>query len=176
MKPLRFVLLVLLPILLASCATLTRQDRATLQQHGVAPSVYNRMMLGEELSLADIIELSQHGVPPKLIVNYLDSTGVVYRLQRRDVVRLRNAGVSESVISYLLSTFRGYGGGYYTGYDGPFYGGYRPYGPYPYGPGYYPGYYGYYGPEFIVGGRFGRGGEWREGHERREGHEGHHGH
>jgi hypothetical protein len=107
-----------------------------------------------------VIQLSQRAVPPGLIIRYMDETDVAYRLRKADVQHLRSAGVSEQVISYMLSTAPPpYGPVVYRGgypYPPPY-----PYGPYGYGP------YGYYddafvGPVVIVGGRYGHGG-WGHG-------------
>ena len=162
MKNLRSSLLLLAALLLAGCAELTTHQRAVLQEHNVAPSVYNKMMTGDPLSLPDIIELAHRDVPPGIVIDYLDRTEAVYRLQAADVARLRKAGVSDEVINYMLSTARTYGPELYGG-------GFYPYGPlwYPYGPYGYGGYYG--GPEiFIGGGYYGRwyghrGGNWHGG-------------
>lgn len=155
MKNLRSFLLLLMCAVLAGCANLTTHQRAVLQAHNVAPPVYNKMMLGEPLSLPDIIELAHRAVPPGLVIDYLDTTETVYRLQAADVARLRKAGVSDEVINYMLSTAREYGPALYGG-------GFYPYGQlwYPYDP------YFYGGPEiFIGGGYYGRwhghhGGDW----------------
>jgi len=153
MKPLRFLPLLLIALLLAGCETVSKQDQALLQAHNVPPDVYQKMVYGDPLSLNDIISLSQRAVPPSLIIHYMDKTDTVYILRKADVKRLSSAGVNEDVISYMLSTAPPYGpngGGPYVGYPypGPVY----PYGPYPYG--YYDGIYG--GPAIFVGGYYGR--------------------
>ena len=155
-----YLLLLLIPLLLAGCQTVNRQDRAVLRAHGVSQDVYDKMLYGDPLSLADVIELSQRAVPPGLIIHYMDETDTAYRLRKADVQHLRAAGVSEQVISYMLSTAPPpYGGPvvYREGYP------YPP--PCPYGPYGYPyGYYGdsYLGPVVIVGGGYHHGG-WGHG-------------
>jgi hypothetical protein len=153
MKYRRLLVLCLLPLLLAGCATVNRQDRTVLQSHNVPDDVYQKMMYGDPLSPGDIVVLSQRAVPPGLIIHYLKVTDGVYRLHKRDVDRLRAQGVNDEVIAYMLSTWRYDGPGPYAGYPPP-----PPYA-YPYYPyGYYDGYYG--GPAIIVGGYHGWGGGW----------------
>jgi hypothetical protein len=164
MKHRRLLPLLLIPVLLAGCETVNRQDRAVLRAHDVPQDVFDKMLYGDPLSLADVIELSQRAVPPGLIIHYMDETDTAYRLRKPDVEHLRAAGVSQQVISYMLSTSAPYGPVAY----GPAY----PYGAgYPYG--YYPYdyYYGpYFGPVVVLGGGYhhwGRGGWGGGGHGRR---------
>jgi hypothetical protein len=56
------------------------------------------------LTLDDITELSRKGVPGPFIVHYLRPTYYVYKLSSGDVARLRQSGVAEGVIRYLLAT------------------------------------------------------------------------
>jgi hypothetical protein len=156
MKSPRFFLLLLIPVLLAGCETINSRDREVLRDHNVPQDVFDKMLYGDPLSLDDVITLSQRGVPPGLIIHYIDETDTAYRLRKADVKQLRSAGVSEQVISYMLSTCPPYGPvGYPGGYPYP-----PPY-PYPYGPYYYGA--DYYGPVVVVGGGYGRGGWGRGG-------------
>ncbi len=149
--------------MMGGCATVSQQDQEVLRAHGVSENVYDKMRYGDALSLGDVIELSEHGVPAGLIVHYMRANDIGYRLRKADVTRLRNAGVSEDVIAYMLSTGAVYGGPVY----GPVYGGY--YGrPYPYGYGPYDFDYGYaggpyIGPVFVVGGGYYHHGGWGHG-------------
>ena len=171
MKCLRFLPLLLIPILFAGCQAVSRQDRTVLQAHNVPPDVYDKMLYGDPLSPDDVITLAQRAVPAGLIIHYMQDTDTIYVLRKPEVKRLRAAGVNEEIIAYMLSTapaYGPYGPGPYAGYPypGPAY----PYGPYPYG--YYDGLYA--GPVFYVGGwgggGWGRGGwghgGWGGGHRR----------
>jgi len=155
MKRAGIFLLLVLPILFAGCETVSKGDREVLTSHGVSQRVLDVMEYGDPLSLGDVIELSQHDVPAGLIVHYMDKTDSAYRLRKPDVTHLRDAGVSEEVIAYMLSTAPPYGLP-----PGP-----GPYGrPYPYGYGPYDYDYGYVGgpylgPVVVVGG----GGYWHRG-------------
>lgn len=177
MKRLGFLSLLIIPILLAGCGTVTQQDRTVLRAHDVPPDVFDKMLYGDPLSLDDVIALSQRAVPPGLIIHYMDKTDTQYILRKPDVKRLRSAGVNEEVIAYMLSTAPQYGPGgpaaysSYPPYAYPYAGPY-PYGAYPYG--YYDGIYG--APVVFVGGygRWGRGGWGRGGWGRGGGGGGHH--
>jgi hypothetical protein len=127
MKPRSFLLLFLIPILMAGCQTVSPQDRAVLRTHDVPEEVYDKILDHRRLSLEDVITLSQRAVPPGLIIHYMKETDRAYRLKKEDVQRLQDAGVDQEVISYMLSTAPPYGR-YSEGYP------YLPPYPYAYGP------------------------------------------
>ena len=139
MKHLRLLVL-LVPLFLAACGLSEQQkaDYAKVQQSGVSSAVYDKMMHGDDLSLYDIKALSRAHVSDGIILRYLRDRNTVYMLSSSDVTSLRNAGVSQSIVDYMLQTPRiyayppvtigvGYGYGPYWG--DPFWG---PYYPYPY--------------------------------------------
>jgi len=96
------VLLALLA--LSGCAWLDRGERQTLAAHNVSAPVVEKMMRGNPLPLAAVVELSQRQVPPDLIIRYLHSTGAVYNLDKPLIARLEKEKVSREVIHYLLAT------------------------------------------------------------------------
>jgi len=77
-------LLLLLPLLAVGCATRPRP----------AP-----------LSLAEVISMSKAGAWDDDIIRRIEESGTVYRLGANDVVRLRQEGVSERVINYMMETY-----------------------------------------------------------------------
>jgi len=77
-------LILLLPLLLAGCATTPR------------PS---------PLTQAEIISMTKAGMWDEDIIRRIDATRTVFRLSAEDVVRLRNEGVSERVVNYMLDTY-----------------------------------------------------------------------
>jgi hypothetical protein len=143
MKPTRLLVL-FLPLLLTACGLSPQQkaDYARVQSSGVSSAVYDKMVHGDDLSLYDIKALSHAGVNDGVILRYLRDRGTTYYLNSDDVSGLRKAGVSQSIVDYMLQTPREYGPDVYPaigigiGY-GPYWGG--PYwgSPYPYP------YYGY---------------------------------
>jgi len=146
MKPSRLLVL-LLPLLLTACGLSPEQkaDYARVQASGVSSAIYDKMVHGDDLSLYDIKALARAHVSDGIVLRYLRDHDTVYYLNSEDVTSLRKAGVSQSIIDYMLQTSRAYGP--YPGY-GPYWG--DPYwGPYwgaPYwGGGYWGGGYGYGG-------------------------------
>ena len=139
MKPFRF-LAVVLPLVLTACGLSDQQkaDYSSVQRSGVSSAIYDKMMHDDALSIYDIKALSRAHVSDAVVLRYMRDHGTVYYLSSSDIDSLRKAGVSQSVIDYMLQTGQNNGPQFY-----PTIGiGYGPYwGPY-WGPGpYYGGYY-----------------------------------
>jgi len=101
----RFLLAsVVLTFAFAACAPLNHRDRNFLQGRGISPALHEKMVHHEPLTVDEIIELSQKGVPGRFIVHYLQPTYFVYKLHPSDVDQMRKAGVEDGVIRYLAST------------------------------------------------------------------------
>lgn len=143
MKSFRLLIFVL-PLLLAACG-LSDQEKAdydSVQRSGVSSAIYDKMVHGDPLSLYDIKALSRARVSDGIILRYMRNAGTIYVLNSDDVQGLRNAGVSQSIVDYMLQTQRLYSPPPTVGIGiGPYYGPYGPYGPYwgpyPYPPPYY---------------------------------------
>src|SRR5471032_2069934 len=114
MKLSRLFLLVVVPLLLTACGLSSQQkaDYASVQRSGVSSAVYDKMVHGDSLSLYDIKALSRAGVSDAVTLRYLRDHGTVYSLNSDDVAGLRKAGVSQSVVDYMLQTPRSYAGPY----------------------------------------------------------------
>jgi hypothetical protein len=134
---------VLAPLLLAACGLSDQQkaDYARVQASGVSSAVYDKMVHGDDLSLYDIKALSRARVSDGVILRYLRDQDTVYFLNSDEVAGLRRAGVSQSVVDYMLATPHMHGPAYYPaigvgiGY-GPYWGDpfWGPPYPYPYYP------------------------------------------
>ena len=126
MKAFRLLVLVL-PLFLAACAMSDQQkaDYSRVQSSGVSAAVYDKMMHGDALSLYDIKALTHARVNDGIIIRYLRDHGTIYYLNSKDVDDLAKAGVSQSIIDYMLQTAQRNPPPY-----GPNYGPY--WGPYPY--------------------------------------------
>jgi len=139
------LLVVLLPLLLTACGLSDQQkaDYDSVQRSGVSSAIYDKMVHGDALSLWDIKSLSHARVSDAVIIRYLRDHGTVYYLSSDDVSGLRRAGVSQSVVDYMLQTAQAVGPYPYP-YPyppyGPYWGPYPP-GPYWGGPYFYGGYY-----------------------------------
>jgi hypothetical protein len=76
---------------------------------GCATTVYREVptaAVPPGLTLAQIKETASRGVGEETILSALRASRAVYRLNSKDVVELQEAGVSQAVIDYLLSTPR----------------------------------------------------------------------
>jgi hypothetical protein len=133
------LLLLLLPLFLTACGLTDQQkaDYARVQSSGVNSAVYDKMVHGDDLSIYDIKALSRAGVSDAIILRYLRDRGTTYYLNSDDVSGLRKAGVSQSIVDYMLQSPRnngpyvypavGVGIGYGPYWGDPFWGP-----PYPY--------------------------------------------
>ena len=148
MKLFRLPVLIL-PLFLAACGLSAQQqaDYDSVQRSGVSSAVYDKMIHGDPLSLYDIKALTRARVNDGVILRYMRDQRTIYVLNSTDVQNLRSAGVSQSIVDYMLQTQTtvpatspdiNIGIGVYPA---PYYG---PYGPY-YGPGPYWGPGPYYG-------------------------------
>ena len=119
MKLSRFLIL-LVPLFITACGLSPQQkaDYSRVESSGVSPAVYDKMVHGDALSLYDIKALARAHVSDGVVLRYLRDQGTVYYLNSNDVAGLRKAGVSQSIVDYMLQTPGAYG---YYGY---------PYGPY----------------------------------------------
>ncbi len=128
----RVLLLLATTFLLSACGLSDEQkaDYDQVARAGVSPAIYDKMVHGDPLSINDIIAISKARVNDGVIIRYIRDHGAVYFLDSSDVQHLRNEGVSQSVVDYMLQTSRNYG-------DYP-----------------YPGPY-WYGPPIFVGVGFG---------------------
>jgi hypothetical protein len=57
------------------------------------------------LTEADVISMVKMSVPDDEIMRRIDETRTVFRLSSEDVVRLRNEGLSDRLVSFMLDTY-----------------------------------------------------------------------
>lgn len=121
---LRTFSLCLLPLFLTACGPSAQQqaDYSAVQESGVSPAIYDKMIHGEVLGIPDIAALGDARVNDSIIIRYVRDNETIYYLGPKDVDYLRHHHVSDSVIDYLLQTPRE------DWFGGPY-----PYG-HPYGP------------------------------------------
>ena len=152
MKPFR-LFLILIPLALTACGLTPQQqaDYSRVENSGVSPAIYDKMLHGDDLSVSDVEALGRAHVSSAVILRYIRDQDTVYYLRSSDVIALEKAGVDPSVADFMLQTGSNYGP--YGGYGGYPYGyGYGGYG-YGYGfdPFWYPGFYGSFGYGFGRG-------------------------
>ncbi len=82
--------------------TFDEQDRKVMERS--SPRTVDRMERGEPLTINDIIKLSQGGVNDSTIISYMSETLSSYTLSQAQVRRLRDAGVSQRVIDYMVDS------------------------------------------------------------------------
>ncbi len=105
MKTIITLLILLAALITGGCATAARRQTAlTAAHYGTAPAVLDKLELGQRLALADIEELGRRGVPDTTILAHLQRRGDAYQLTAAQITRLREAGVGDKVINYLLDS------------------------------------------------------------------------
>lgn len=63
-----------------------------------------QMPQGRPLSLADVEAMAKAGLSDQLIISQIQNSRTVYRLNTAEIIDLKNAGVSEKVIDYMINT------------------------------------------------------------------------
>jgi hypothetical protein len=79
-----------------------REQEARLQSQ--APDTYVRVNQQQPLSIADVKALAKAGIAEDVIINQIASTHSGFRLSSTDIIDLRDSGVSDKVINYMIST------------------------------------------------------------------------
>lgn len=59
---------------------------------------YANAMAQQQMTVADVVSMTQQGVPPSTIITQIRTTGSVFRLTAQDLITLNNNGVDRSVI------------------------------------------------------------------------------
>ena len=81
-------------------AYLDNQEAKSLKQQ--SPQTYRRVDNGEKLSVNDVINMSKAGVDDDKIIGLIQKTNSHYTLNSYQIDKLRDAGVSERVINYMM--------------------------------------------------------------------------
>jgi hypothetical protein len=117
----RFWFLLVAPLLVVGCAESDQQraDYSAVEQSGVSPAIYDKMVHGDALSVSDVASLSRSRVNDGIIVRYIRDHGTVYLLSQGEIQYLQNNDVSPSVISFMVQT--GQNAGPYPGGPGPYF-------------------------------------------------------
>jgi surface antigen len=79
-----------------------REQAARLQSQ--SPPAYVSPVSGQPTSLADIKALAKAGVSDEVIISQIRNSRTIYHLAAVDVIRLRDAGVSEKVLNFMINT------------------------------------------------------------------------
>ena len=69
-----------------------------------APQTWQHVEQGQPLNVEDVKALARAGVSDDLIISQIHNTRTVYHLGTTDIITLKNAGVSEKVIDFMINT------------------------------------------------------------------------
>ncbi len=69
-----------------------------------APQTMERVEQGQPLTVQDVEELSRAGISDDLIINQIRNSRTVYHLTTTDIIAMKNSGVSERVIDFMINT------------------------------------------------------------------------
>ncbi len=83
-------------------ASLDSQDREVMQKN--SPDTVERIDHGHQLTIDDIKKMSENGLSDNVIIGQIQATNSVYYLSTNEVIDLKNAGVSQRVIDYMVQT------------------------------------------------------------------------
>lgn len=87
--------------------SMDQQQQQRLRQQ--APQTYARVDQGQPLSVGDVKALAAAGVSDNVIISQIRNSHTVYHLNAADIIDLRNAGVSNPVIDFMINTPGAYG-------------------------------------------------------------------
>ena len=71
-----------------------------------SPKTLRKIDNGEPLSVEDVKAMSQAGIDDNVIMSQIQSTHSVFYLTSQDIINLKNIGVSQRVIDYMIQTGR----------------------------------------------------------------------
>ena len=86
----------------ASDTALDDSDRSSMQQQ--SPKTLRKIDHREQLSTDDVKKMSKAGLSNTVIINQIQATHSVFYLSTADIIDLKNSGVSQRVIDYMLQT------------------------------------------------------------------------
>jgi outer membrane lipoprotein SlyB len=69
-----------------------------------APQTYVKVDQGQPLSVADVKALAKAGINEDVIINQIKNSRTVYHLSTADIIDLRDSGVSDKVVNYMINT------------------------------------------------------------------------
>ena len=69
-----------------------------------APETYVKVDQGQPLSVADVKALAKAGISEDVIINQIKSSRSVYHLSVSDIIDLRDSGVSDKVVNFMINT------------------------------------------------------------------------
>lgn len=83
-------------------AALDSSDRSAMERQN--PRTLRKLDDREQLSIADIKEMTKAGLSDNVIISQIDATGSHFYLSTADIIDLKQSGVSQRVIDYMIQT------------------------------------------------------------------------
>lgn len=74
------------------------------QLRAQAPQTLNRLEQSQPLTVEDIKVLAKAGVSDDLVISQIRNSRTVYHLNTSEIIGLKNAGVSDRVIDFMINT------------------------------------------------------------------------
>jgi hypothetical protein len=78
------------------------RDAALAQSEARTRQEVRRARAAQELSVLDVIRMSQAGVSDSLIISKMNAVGAAYRLSASEIIDLQMSGVSDRVIQRMI--------------------------------------------------------------------------
>jgi hypothetical protein len=95
-------------------------DQAQEEQlRAQAPQTYQRVEQGQPLTVSDVEALARAKVGDDLIISQIRNSRTIYHLTTADIIALKNTGVSERVIDFMINTPTQLGSAQVAGVVGP---------------------------------------------------------
>jgi hypothetical protein len=82
--------------------SMDREQEARLKAQ--APQTYVKVDQGQPLSIEDVKALAKAGISEDVIINQIQNSRTVYHLSVADIIDLRDAGVTDKVVNYMINT------------------------------------------------------------------------
>jgi len=82
--------------------SMDQEQQERLRQQ--APQTYVRVDQGQPLSVADVKALARSGINDDVIISQIRNSRTIYHLSAADIIDLRDAGVSNRVIDFMINT------------------------------------------------------------------------
>ncbi|HXI70304.1 MAG TPA: YXWGXW repeat-containing protein [Verrucomicrobiae bacterium] len=82
--------------------SMDREQQGRLRQQ--APVTYTKMDQDRPLSVADVMALAKAGISEDVIISQIQNSHTVYHLSATDIIDLRDSGVPDPVVNYMINT------------------------------------------------------------------------
>jgi len=69
-----------------------------------SPQTVQRLEQSQPLTVADVKALAKAGIGDDLVISQIRNSRTVYRMSTADIIDLKNSGVSEKVIDFMINT------------------------------------------------------------------------